>query len=691
MKRLWPILGYLVIIVLVFGRAFIPPEGQMIFGDDIHLTYYFFRKFFAQFFWQGTIPWWNPYAFAGQPMMAHPQALLMFYPLNWLFVILPTNIAVSVYLAIHMLLAMMGMYWFMRRFVHPLPAWTGGIIFGLSGFFMARIWAGHMDMIAAAAWVPWVFGAFWSVLADRRVTPMIMAGVLLALQVLAGYQTMALFTLEAVGVALLFQCIHTRSFYPALRVGASIAIALGLAAVQLIPEGEFASRSIRTFALGYDWTSGFSLLPSQLSTAIFPFFFGDQRSYTGQWPNYAEYAFFIGVVPLTLVAICLLLLFSKRIKGIAVWSMAAITLISVWVAFGPNAPFDLLKILWKLVPLYSAIRIPSRHLILFVFGTSFLAAYALATMRNRRVQGIVTIAIVIELVLFARHFIELRPVPETRHDKELVALLSPPPRCRTPFTWEVNENDCELFRILPNFGVWLPERANLDFESSLTYRIFSATGYDPSILRNYYEFVDNAGGHETSSILEHNVQVPYLPIPSDGAKFLNIKYVLTPENGNLKLSTMGDRDVLPRFFVVREAIVLDDVRGAIRNQTYDLSKVALFDRQVPSVQRCQSKEDSSVIVDSYTPNKIELTVSSPCDGFLASSEVLYPGWDAKIDGVKTDIFESNMAFRAVYVPRGNHTVVYRFFPYSFVVGGLISLVTILGCFVLARKRHTTHE
>lgn len=670
----WGILGYFGIIVVVFGRALIPPDGQLIFGDDIHLTYYFFRKFFAQFFWEGTIPWWNPYAFAGQPMMAHPQALLMFYPLNWLFVIGPINVAVSIYLAIHILLAMVGMYWFLRRFVRPLPAWSGGVIFGLSGFFMARIWAGHMDMIAAAAWVPWVFGAFWSVIEDRKRTPVIVAGVFLALQLLAGYQTMALFTLEAVGVALLFHCISRRSFLPVVRVAISIGIALGLSAVQLVPTQEFAMRSIRTFALGYDWTSGFSLTLSQLATAIFPFFFGDQRSYTGQWPNYAEYAFFIGRVPLVLVVICLLLLVTRKVKGIAIATMVAISLFSLWVALGPNAPVDLLRVLWKLMPLYQAIRLPSRHLILFVFGTSFLAAYALSTIGKSFVQRILTIVIVIELGFFARHFIELRPIPETRHDPSLVALL---------------KADTALFRILPNFGVWLPERANLDFESSLTYRIFSATGYDPSILRNYYEFVDNAGGHETSSILEHNVQVPYLPVPSQGAAYLNIKYVLTPDSSGLAVSHLDD--FFPRFFTVQKSIVTSRAQVAehIRKRDFDLKSIVLLTQGPQGEYPCG--QSSRVDVMDYQPNQIILSVDAACDTILVSSEVYYPGWRAYVDRKETDIYEGNMAFRTLFVKAGKHTIVYRFSPYSFVFGGGISLVTMLGCFVLVRKRHTTHE
>jgi len=111
---LLPFAGYAAVVVAVFGLALFPPEGQLIYGDDIHRTYYFFKLFLQQFIREGVIPWWNPYLFSGQPMMAHPQAILLFHPINWLFVFLPVPLATSLYVAFHILLAMCGMYWLLR-------------------------------------------------------------------------------------------------------------------------------------------------------------------------------------------------------------------------------------------------------------------------------------------------------------------------------------------------------------------------------------------------------------------------------------------------------------------------------------------------------------------------------------------------------------------------------------------------
>lgn len=158
------IAGYIFIIVITFGRALFPPEGMMIFGDDIAHQYYFLREFFNHFLHIGTFPWWNPYIFSGQPFIADPMVNI-WYPVNWLYMLLPLNIAYSWHLALHVFWAMLGMRTLMKRVIREkgeigeMGGWISGLLFGLSGFFMARTWAGHVDVIAAASWMPWVVWA----------------------------------------------------------------------------------------------------------------------------------------------------------------------------------------------------------------------------------------------------------------------------------------------------------------------------------------------------------------------------------------------------------------------------------------------------------------------------------------------------------------------------------------------------
>ena len=60
----------------------------------------------------------------------------------------------------------------------------------------------------------------------------------------------------------------------------------------------------------------------------------------------------------------------------------------------------------------------------------------------------------------------------------------------------------------------------------------------------------------------------------------------------------------------------------------------------------------------------------------------YPGWQAFIDGEKTQIFQANYLFQAIQVPAGSHEVVFKFRPLSFFIGAIVSLLTLLGIFAI---------
>lgn len=668
------IMGYAVVVGLVFGRALLPGDGYLLFGDDIHRQYYFYRQFFNSFLKEGIWPWWNPYTFSGTPFIANP-IVNIWYPPTWLFFFLPLNIAYSWHVAIHLVWAMLGMYVLIRRMSQisqigqiwktvNIGPWVAGLIFGLSGFFTARIWAGHVDVIAAASWMPWVLAAFikaikatpggWS-----RFTPVLFAGAIFALQLLAGYQTMAFMTAIAVGFVVSFHSYFEKSWRPMLLAGLAGLLGIGLAAIQVIPLQEFFQQGIRTFEFPYSWNSYGSLTWESLKQFVTPFPFGDQTSYQGPASNYAEQAFFVGRVGLLVAIVFLFLRLPRVLRSPRLLMFLFLALFGLWVSLGPNAPIDLQYLLWKFVPMYKYLRIPPRHLILVVFGMSGLIGLAMCAIRSTRLRLMLAGLITIEMIFFARHFIALKPIPEMRHDAELINILSPP-RCRSYSTPEVA---C-LYRVLPNFGVWVEPRDSFDFDAGMQYRIFSATGYDPSILRSYYEYIDIANGVIAgSSILDHDVQVPYLNVFSQATDFLNIKYILVPRGYDPLYGVKTDRFVLRREDVSRDYRLYE-------NKTV---KPRFF---------FENNEEGRVEVERYLPNEIVLSTDNNVAAILMSSEVFYPGWEGFIDGKRVDVVKVNHAFRALFVPAGQHTVVLRYSSKIFVYGGLVSLVSLMICLLI---------
>ena len=92
----------------------------------------------------------------------------------------------------------------------------------------------------------------------------------------------------------------------------------------------------------------------------------------------------------------------------------------------------------------------------------------------------------------------------------------------------------------------------------------------------------------------------------------------------------------------------------------------------------------NVSVTSYDYERIEIISTNPCNAFLATSEVMYPGWRAAVDGKRVPVFENNAAFRTIYLPKGAHTIEFSYRPTIVLWGAMISLLAAIIAVVVWR-------
>ncbi len=83
------------------------------------------------------------------------------------------------------------------------------------------------------------------------------------------------------------------------------------------------------------------------------------------------------------------------------------------------------------------------------------------------------------------------------------------------------------------------------------------------------------------------------------------------------------------------------------------------------------------LLSSYDLNYVAISTSSSADGFAVLSDTYYQGWTAAVDGKDTEIYRADYAIRAVFVPKGNHTVIFTYKPVTFTIGAVLSLMGIL--------------
>lgn len=101
----------------------------------------------------------------------------------------------------------------------------------------------------------------------------------------------------------------------------------------------------------------------------------------------------------------------------------------------------------------------------------------------------------------------------------------------------------------------------------------------------------------------------------------------------------------------------------------------IIQQKYASLLPFQPVADSSAsihLVDNLL-EKIDYKFSSKTNQFAVFSEIYYDkGWDAYLDGKKTDYLRVDYLLRGMPVPAGDHTIEFRFEPHSYKVGTMLT-------------------
>ncbi|MCZ7540485.1 MAG: hypothetical protein M5U29_11345 [Anaerolineae bacterium] len=115
----------------------------------------------------GTLPLWQPGIFSGTPFAANPLSKV-WYPPQWLVLFLPPALHLNVLLWLHLTLAGLGAWqWSRATGLTKGPAALAGAGYALAPRLIAAVGNGHVDLVYAAAWMPWLLWAVERVLAGR--------------------------------------------------------------------------------------------------------------------------------------------------------------------------------------------------------------------------------------------------------------------------------------------------------------------------------------------------------------------------------------------------------------------------------------------------------------------------------------------------------------------------------------------
>ncbi|PYV13290.1 MAG: hypothetical protein DMG07_14965, partial [Acidobacteria bacterium] len=254
-RKIGPVLLFAAITLLACWKPIFHSEFTLLTGSDMARAYFPYFDVAAYWLKKGTFLLWDPYVYAGKANMGEPQPGL-YYPLNWLFMLVPARdggmnpYALQTLLILDFFLGGYFFYLLARSFgLSPAAAALSGAAFAYGGYTVQLY--GYVNKWGGFVWLPLILLFFRRALdADRsrrRYRALVLSGAAMALAFLPGHHIPPLHA----GLLLLFYAIfrsltswrETRwrgAFASAAALAVVAAVAAAITAVQWLPAAEWA-------------------------------------------------------------------------------------------------------------------------------------------------------------------------------------------------------------------------------------------------------------------------------------------------------------------------------------------------------------------------------------------------------------------------------------------------------------------
>jgi hypothetical protein len=729
---------YLLATLLVLGGALFS-GGSLVLSErrqDLANQFVGWRFFGFGELAHGRLPLWNPHLFSGTPFLGGFQSALL-YPLNWHYLFLPLADAINIGIAMHVFLAGLFMYCWMRyRGLHPAACILGGLIFMFGGAYFLHIYAGHLPNLCTMIWVPLIFLAIDDLTMTRRLRGAWLGAAATAMQILAGHPQYVFYSAVMIGIYALLCLKNAPSKRTALLGFVLIGIGgAALSAAQLLTGIQAAAESIRQ-VLGRQSASSFSFVPANLLTLVAPGFFGDVNpdKYWGSWFLWEE-CVFVGAAALSLAvygAIC-----GERTKR-----RFAVTMLVLSVLFALGAYTPLFEVIDRL-PGFSSFRGLSKFIFLAQIFLAVLAAVGfdrLLRIKEVSLKPTIILGCAAFIVLVAAwviyssansnsagwwgHLIGAIDFKGWSHPHEpvrgssfvidtghhaagelaragvvlaLVAGFWAASRFRRRLVWGIAALAvvellsfafayCTTFKmqdIAADAAVWL----NILHRTGPNLRIYSGDqsamlldgghdvwGMDPMVMRRYGQYLERSQDEDSTASPAFTLHKPASPM----FKLLRLQYIFTAEMRVFPVPFA----VMKRAALIGRARVIDPAKqlDALADPSFDPEKTVILDAP-PDLSPAGGDVSGSIEIDDLSTDQVEIKGSVPAPAILLITDAYSSGWHAKpLPGSSQQSYQvipADYAFRAIPLSAGTHHLLMEYRPLAWVIGKWISIASLL--------------
>lgn len=672
-KEYWPFL--LPLLLLLPGLSSFPYPGSGAAYSDFAITHYPNALFLKEALHDGTLPLWSPQILSGFPFIAHPYSGI-WYPFYWLALLLPLPLGLNVLVLLHLMWAGIGVYKLLRQGGLGRPAAIfGGLAFEMAPTMFVHLGAGHLMLLLAVCWTPWLLWASGRHAVKARGRRLAQPGLVLALIFCADPR----WAIYSGGLWLAWELAlgQPLSLLERLvRVVKQAILAIALSAPALWLYAEYASLSTRA-AIRVSEVLAFSLPPAALLGFVIP-----------QPGAFHEWVLYPSVIVLILA---IANRFSQKHSHERFWLIVLVA--TLLLSLGANIPG--MQFIAGL-PGFSQLRVPPRALLLAALALSILAARGLESLLTSKppikclrltlaallslclVLAAVTVSLNIDLwlsclwaatllatfaILFELYIRKKLPV----FAFALMALL----------LFDLAAMDVRLVRFRPAQDVIAEDKDVAAFLAAQPgrFRVFSpsyslaqqtaasfdlqlADGVDPLQLANYADFMQAASGVPAAG---YSISLP--PFEGDPSA-ANSAYTPDPE----KLELLNVEYVVSEFPI--EVSGLDEIKHIGETLIYRNE----FVRPRAWVEDAEGGWQSVDEID-WNYNRIRVQAEGP--GLLVLSEIAYPGWHVRVDGQRVEMQIYDNLLRSVQLSAGDHEVIFIFEPLALRVALPLSLIALI--------------
>lgn len=507
LKKIFPfiILG---LITLLFFYPFLKnPETLLSRNNDLawlKSQYSFVKKYLLEFKY---LPIWQNYYLSGSPLLGDQNQLL--YPLFYLSIFIPLNYYFFIFCVLHTMFGLFSTYLLSRTLkFNKFSSVCSAIIYTFSAYFISHLLAGHLNLLVAFYFYPLFVYSAINIVRKPKFQYSLIFSLSLA-SIYLNYSTIFIYSLITTPILLLIlKKANMKHILIALFSGFLLFVLLVFP--QLLTNILYFPLTTRDLITVSDLEPHFIAYRSFIYSILYPY------KYLSSYNS--EQILYLGLIALILAAVGFLSL-KKRFKVYFLISSGLILLIAI------GNKIKLYSFLVKLIPYLLLFRVTTRIWFIFVLMIALLAGLGLTRIKYKFLKLLILLLIVGEAFHFLRVYTNLNFV-------KIDTIGKPPEAFRK--TALLGDSYFRIYCTSSCFNNVFEEGKGL------------ATGYNPLQLKNYFYYLQKAGGYKfnsyTPSLPPYQTFVDK-PVPDPQLLgYINVRYILSTYPVNLPDLTLVDSD-----------------------------------------------------------------------------------------------------------------------------------------------------